>query len=95
MSEVRKTSGGEGPVAVIVDLCRALQRTAARAELAAPGVRAGITESARELNRARGAVESAPETRTERVRALKQQIASGAYQPDPQEIARKILDHGF
>ena len=95
MSEVRKTSGGDGPQAVIYDLSRARQRIAAAAEPVASSDSAGITESARELNRARAAVEAAPETRTERVRALKQQIANGTYQPDPQEIARKILDRGF
>jgi negative regulator of flagellin synthesis FlgM len=94
MSELRKTSGAEGPQAVIYDFSRARQRVASVEPGAQPDS-AGITESARELNRARAAVEAAPETRAERVAALKQQIANGAYQPDPQEIAREILDRGF
>ena len=42
----------------------------------------------------------APSRRTsgaspERLARLKQQIANGEYRPDPEEIARKLLDNGF
>ncbi|MEO9254344.1 MAG: flagellar biosynthesis anti-sigma factor FlgM [Tepidiformaceae bacterium] len=95
MSELRKTSAAEGPQAVIYDLSRARQRAASATEPTTAPDSAGFTDSARELHRAQAAVEGAPETRTGRVRALKQEIANGTYQPDPEEIARKILDRGF
>lgn len=80
---------------MIYDLSHARQRVASANERVLPSDSAGITESALELHRARATVEAAPETRSGRVRALKQEIANGTYQPDPEEIARKILDGGF
>lgn len=56
---------------------------------------AGITENARELGRARESVESAPDIRENRVRALRAAIANGTYQSDPEEVARRLLDRGF
>lgn len=56
--------------------------------------RAGITEDARELARALEAVRSAPEVRELRVEALRRAIASGAYAPDPREIARRLMERG-
>jgi flagellar biosynthesis anti-sigma factor FlgM len=35
------------------------------------------------------------DVRAERVRELKKQIAEGTYEPDPREIARKLLESGF
>ena len=94
MADVRKTTGSSAPQGVIYDFNRARQRVST-AEPATDADRAGITEEARELSRAREAVEAAPDTRSERVRALKQQIQNGSYQPDAKEIAKQILDRGF
>jgi hypothetical protein len=35
------------------------------------------------------------EARAKRVAELKAQIAAGAYHPDPEEVARKMLERGF
>ncbi len=56
---------------------------------------AGITESARELSRAKEAVEASRDVRAEKVKALKAAIENGTYAPDPEEIARKLLDRGI
>jgi flagellar biosynthesis anti-sigma factor FlgM len=40
-------------------------------------------------------VEESPEVRAERVAALKAQIANGTYNPDPREVARKLVERGF
>ena len=93
MAEVRKTSGTESTRAVVYDLVK--RQRSVSPEAAEPTDSAGITEGARELNRARDAVQAAPDTRPERVRALKHQVQSGTYQPDPREIAREILERGF
>jgi flagellar biosynthesis anti-sigma factor FlgM len=94
MADVRDASGSSAPQGVIYDFGRARQRVDA-AEPATETDSAGITEAAQELSRAREAVEAAPATRSERVRALKQQIQNGNYQPDAKEIARQILERGF
>jgi negative regulator of flagellin synthesis FlgM len=94
MADVRKASGTDGPRGVVYEFSRARDRVAVTES--APDVdSAGITDTARELNKARAAVESSPDTRMERVQALKKQIQNGTYQPDPKEIARQILDRGF
>ena len=93
MAEVRKSSATDSTRGVVYDLVKR-QRVAAP-ELAEPADSAGITERARELNRAREAVQGTPEVRTERVRALKHQVQNGTYQPDPRDVAREILERGF
>jgi flagellar biosynthesis anti-sigma factor FlgM len=40
-------------------------------------------------------VQDPQDVRAERVRELKKQIAEGTYEPDPREIARKLLESGF
>ena len=40
-------------------------------------------------------VQEPQDVRAERVRELKKQIAEGTYEPDPREIARKLLESGF
>ncbi len=55
----------------------------------------GFTDEARELSRARAAVEGAPEVRQAKVEQLKRQVAGGEYNPDPREVAAKILERGF
>jgi hypothetical protein len=37
----------------------------------------------------------ADRTSAERIQRLKEQIARGEYKPDPEEIARKLLESGF
>jgi negative regulator of flagellin synthesis FlgM len=93
MSGVRKTSGATGPVAPYGP---APQRgPAAPAAKAGRGDSSGITSAARELGRALHAVEEIDEVRSERVAALRAQIASGTYRPDPREIAKKLLERGL
>jgi negative regulator of flagellin synthesis FlgM len=94
MAEIRKSAGPSRTRGVIVDL------SAARARAVAPppveqADGAGFSQSALELSHARAAVEAAPEVRTERVKALKRSIENGSYNPDPREVARKILERGL
>ncbi|HMO53052.1 MAG TPA: flagellar biosynthesis anti-sigma factor FlgM, partial [Tepidiformaceae bacterium] len=56
---------------------------------------AGITSAARELGRALQAVEEVDAVRAERVEALRAQIQNGTYNPDPREIAKKLLEQGI
>lgn len=96
MSDIRKTTGGSAPRAVVYDLAKARSERAAASNGAQPGRdSSGISASARELNRARLAVESADEVRQERIQALREQIARGEYNPDPREVAKKILERGL
>lgn len=62
-----------------------------------PGPRDGtqIGDGARELNRARAAVEAAPEIRADRVTFLRRQVEHGTYQPNVHEVARQILARGL
>jgi flagellar biosynthesis anti-sigma factor FlgM len=55
----------------------------------------GITGQARELAGALQIVGESDDVRAERVAALKAQIANGTYNPDPREIARKLVERGF
>lgn len=87
-----RTTGVTG--AVVYDFSRAQARRAASAT-ATPADTAGISEDARELSRAREAVEAAPDVRADRVRALQQQIRNGNYNPDPREVAKRILERGL
>lgn len=50
---------------------------------------------AKEHEAALKAVRSANEVREEKIAELKARIASGQYNPDPAEIARKLLERGF
>lgn len=96
MSDVRKTASTETPRGVVYDFARVRQR--ATATLVEPPVEVddtGITEDARELGHAHAAVEATPDVRADRIRALRQQIAAGTYQPDPREIAREIMGRGL
>ena len=40
-------------------------------------------------------VKSAPDVRATRIASLRAQIAAGTYRPDPDEIARRILQQGL
>lgn len=48
-----------------------------------------------EFRRALTIVRESAEASEKRIAALRAAIASGAYKPDPHEIARKILEHGL
>lgn len=91
MSDVKKTSRTSG---VIHEFGRGPRAVVAETR-PAPADAAGITGEARELARALHAVEGSAEVRAERVRALRAQIAEGTYNPDPREIARKMIERGF
>lgn len=93
MSDVRKTSSAGGTRGVVYDFNRG-RVSAPAAEPARPDS-AGFSEDARELSRAQAAVEGSADVRSARVKALKAQIARGEYQPDPREVARKILERGL
>ena len=94
MSGVRKTSGAGATRGVVRDFPagRTATPTAERADRSDS---AGITGRARELAAALQAAAESDEVRAERVAALKAQIANGTYNPDPREIARKLVERGF
>jgi len=95
MSQIRKSSS-VGPAGAVYDLGQYRSRVSnAAAQSAEAADRAGISEGARELARARAVVEAAPDLRTEQIQQLKASIAEGRYHPDPREIARHILERGF
>lgn len=94
MGTIRKTAEAGEVHGVIHQFPSGRVKTAERDDLE-PGDRAGITPNARELNRALTIVDGAPEVRSERVSALREQIANGAYAPDPREVAREIVKRGL
>ena len=55
----------------------------------------GHERAAQEPGAALRLVQEPQNVRAERVRELKQQIADGTYNPDPREIAKKLLERGF
>ena len=93
MSGVRKTSGVSATRGVVREFPtgRAQAATADRVDRSDS---AGVSERARELAAALHAVAESDEVRAERVAALKAQIANGTYNPDPREIARKMVERG-
>jgi flagellar biosynthesis anti-sigma factor FlgM len=94
MAGVRKTSGTGAARGVVYDLAGARRRVTPPAAVDRVDT-AGITPQARTLAHAIEAVEEATEIRAERVRALRAQIRNGTYNPDPVEIARKLVERGF
>jgi flagellar biosynthesis anti-sigma factor FlgM len=52
---------------------------------------AALSEQARVLNKARAAMETVPEVRTEKVTALRDQVNSGNYHVPLEELARRLL----
>ena len=52
-----------------------------------------ISTRARELAKARQAVDAAPDVRTEKVADIKKRIEDGTYTVSPKILARKLLDH--
>jgi negative regulator of flagellin synthesis FlgM len=51
-----------------------------------------ISDQARELARARQAVDAAPDVRTEKVASIKKRIADGTYSVSPELLARKLME---
>lgn len=94
MAGVRKSSGTSAPRGVVYDLARARSGTVA-SEAPVRSDSSGITPEARELSSALQAAEASDEVRAEKVRALREQIANGAYNPDPREIAKRLVERGF
>ncbi|MEX0781798.1 MAG: flagellar biosynthesis anti-sigma factor FlgM [Dehalococcoidia bacterium] len=94
MSQVRKTSS-TSPAHGPIDLAERRRQAESAEPSAKSADQARVSESARELARAHGAVEASPEVRAERVAQLKAQIADGNYNPDPKEVAKKLLERGF
>jgi negative regulator of flagellin synthesis FlgM len=93
MSGVRKTGGAGGPTA-IYGATKGREQADASAKTGRTDS-AGITDGARELGRALQAVEAVDDVRAERVAALRAQIANGTYNPDPREVAKKLIERGF
>jgi flagellar biosynthesis anti-sigma factor FlgM len=50
-----------------------------------------ISDQARELARARQAVDAAPEVRSDKVASIKKRIEDGTYSVSPELLARKLL----
>jgi flagellar biosynthesis anti-sigma factor FlgM len=57
----------------------------------APSDSVEISDRSRELARARQAVESAPEVRSEKVASIRKRIEDGTYSVSPELLARKML----
>ena len=93
MTNIQKTHGAE-PVGAVISDIRSARSRAAVEHPPAPDA-AGFSQGARELARARAEVDQSSDVRTERLMALKRQIENGSYRPDPQAIAKKLLDTGF
>ena len=94
MAGVRKASRADVQGGLIYDLSRSRVAPVAPARVDS-GDNSGITPEARQLAAALGAVDEAADVRAEKVRALKEQIANGTYNPDPREIAKKMVQQGF
>ncbi len=94
MPEVKKTSASNATRGAVYEMLRA-RTSAPEGPPSARTDTSGITAAARELSAALHAVEGADEVRAERVRALRKQIANGTYNPDPREVAIKLLERGF
>jgi|GEM_PF-1519553 len=94
MSGVRKTSGTGAAQGVVREFPGARTNAAATAAVDRADS-TGVSERARELAAALGAVQETEEVRARRVAELKARIADGSYNPDPREIARKLVERGF
>ncbi|KAA0239509.1 MAG: flagellar biosynthesis anti-sigma factor FlgM [Dehalococcoidia bacterium] len=93
MPDVRKTPPPGTSQGVVYDLAAARARTVAPAPEGADV--AGFSGQALELARANTVVRESPETRAEKIRALRARIEAGEYRPDPREIARRIIAQGL
>ena len=94
MAGVKKTSGASAARGVGYAFAKP-HANAATVERAERTDSAGLSDTARELSSALCMVEESPEVRAEKIAALKAQIAAGTYNPDPREVARKLIERGF
>ena len=93
MAGVRKASGPTAARGVVYDFQK---RTAiSTADRVGRVDSAGVSDHARELSGALQVVGESEEVRAEKVRALREAIANGTYNPDPREVARKLVERGF
>ena len=62
-------------------------------DVQAPSDTVEISDQARELARARQAVDAAPEVRSDKVASIKKRIEDGTYSVSPELLARKLLQN--
>jgi flagellar biosynthesis anti-sigma factor FlgM len=94
MANIRKTSGPRG----IVTPFPGARARGAKPQPTGSGQtsdRVQTTDAALELSRAREHVRMISDAVSPRVEEIKRQIEAGDYNPDPREIAKAMLDHGF
>jgi flagellar biosynthesis anti-sigma factor FlgM len=92
ISQRYMTEVGEAAVARRAE--RAPSEVARRADAERPrGDTLEISDRARELARARQAVDEAPEVRAEKVADIKKRLEDGTYTVSPKLLAHKLLDH--
>jgi negative regulator of flagellin synthesis FlgM len=60
-------------------------------EVQGPSDTVEISDQARELARARQAVDAAPEVRSDKVASIKKRIEDGTYSVSPELLARKLM----
>jgi len=66
--------------------------TQQKTEVQGPSDTVEISDEARELARARQAVDAAPEVRSDKVASIRKRIQDGTYSVSPELLARKLLD---
>lgn len=94
MAEIRKTSGSGGARGV-TNMAQYRGQRAAPVKRVRSSGSAGVSPRAREIAFASKVAAGAPDVRAERIQDLQSQIERGAYQPDPREIAQKLLERGI
>lgn len=88
MAETREPTGRNHVPAVVHDIAAAREKSARKRR---PRSRTEGFEPAGAF----ADVDQSPEAHDEKVRALRLAIANGTYTPDPNEIARRILERGL
>jgi flagellar biosynthesis anti-sigma factor FlgM len=95
---VKVEKSGSGSVArAKTDGARGIEKSNLNHPVAHPAVPVGTTdqaalsEQARVLNKARAAIDTIPEVRTEKVSALRDQINSNSYKVPFEELAHRLL----
>jgi flagellar biosynthesis anti-sigma factor FlgM len=90
----QRYTGEVGEAAAARRVERTPSEAARRADAERPrGDTLEISDRARELARARQAVDEAPDARAEKVADIKKRIEDGTYTVSPKLLARKLLDH--
>ncbi len=70
---------------------KAAQRPAQPNEAPARGDRVEISQTSRDLRMIDAVLKTTPEVRTDKVRALKEQIEAGTYQVDAKKVANAMM----